>query len=362
MEGHGNPILQEDLDIIANAAIAVEEFKDSTVLVTGATGLVGVNLVRALACMNRIRQLNMTIYALVRNRQKAQMIYGELLQRTDIHLIEADLIADSFGQELSVVQFDHIIHAASVTTSKVMIEKPVETIMTSLVGTKRLLDLAHQVNAKNFVYISSMEVYGTFDGAETSMVTEEQMGYIDPLEVRSNYSQSKRMCENMCIAYHSQYGLNVKIARLSQTFGAGILSGENRVFAQFANSVLNKKDIVLHTKGLSEGNYCYLRDTIAAILVILVDGKAAQAYNVSNEETHTTIYDMAKMVCEEIANHEIRVVLDIPQSNIFGYAPDTKLKLKTDKLQALGWVPSVGLKEAYLRMIESIKWEQEQQV
>ncbi|MEX5396985.1 NAD-dependent epimerase/dehydratase family protein [Streptococcus sp. ZJ93] len=361
MEAHGNPILQEDLEIIASATIPIEQLKDSAILITGATGLVGVNLVRAFACMNRIRHLNMMIYALVRSRQKAQMIYGELLQRTDIQLIEADLIDDNFEQKIPLAIVDHIIHAASVTTSKVMIEKPVETIMTSLVGTKRLLDLAHQVNAKSFVYISSMEVYGTFDGFETSMVIEEQMGYINPLEVRSNYSQSKRMCENMCIAYHSEYGLNVKIARLSQTFGAGILPGENRVFAQFANSVLNKKDIVLHTRGLSEGNYCYLRDTVIAILVILLDGKAAQAYNVSNEESHTTIYDMAKMVCEEIANHEIRVVLDIPQSNIFGYAPDTKLKLKTDKLRALGWLPSVGLKEAYLRMISSMKWEQEQQ-
>ena len=70
----------------------------------------------------------------------------------------------------------------------------------------------------------------------------------------------------MCIAYMSEYNIPVKIARLAQTFGAGILPGENRVFAQFAKSAIKGKDIVLHTKGMSEGNYCYTRDCITGFV------------------------------------------------------------------------------------------------
>ena len=180
------------------------------------------------------------------------------------------------------------------------------------------------------------------------------MGYINPLALRSNYPLGKRMCENMCIAYSEQYRVPVRIARLSQTFGAGILPGENRVFAQFARSVIYNKDIVLHTKGLSEGNYCYTRDTITAILTIMLNGENQNAYNVSNEECHTTIADMAKMVASKLASGQINVIFDIPETNSYGYACDTKMKLNTDKLRKLGWKPSVNLEEAYRRLIKSM--------
>lgn len=150
--------------------------------------------------------------------------------------------------------------------------------------------------------------YGSFAEANNN-VTETELGYINPLAVRSNYPESKRLCENMCVAFWSEYGVPVKIARLSQTFGAGILSGENRVFAQFARSAIEGKDIVLHTRGLSEGNYCYTRDTIMGLFLILIKGENAEAYNVTNPETHTTIVDMARMVCQKFGNGKIKVVL-----------------------------------------------------
>ena len=199
-----------------------------------------------------------------------------------------------------------------------------------------------------------MEMYGSFKNCSDD-ITEDKLGYIDPLKVRSNYPESKRLCENMCIAYHSEYGVSVKIARLAQTFGAGILSGENRIFAQFARSVVDKKDIVLHTLGQSEGNYCYISDAVLGVMAILLSGENGEAYNVVNPITHTTIADMAKMVCEKIAGGTIKVIFDIPESNQFGYAADTKLRLNSVKLQSIGWKPRIDLETAYRRMIEYIK-------
>ena len=198
-----------------------------------------------------------------------------------------------------------------------------------------------------------MEMYGSFAEFNNN-VTETELGYIDPLAVRSNYPESKRLCENLCVAFYSEYDVPVKIARLSQTFGAGILPGENRVFAQFARSAIEGKDIVLHTKGLSEGNYCYTRDTVIGLLLILLNGKNAEAYNVTNPETHTTIADMAKMVCEKLGDNKIKVIFNIPETNMFGYAADTKMKLNSDKLKNLGWMPQIGLEEAYRRMMKSM--------
>lgn len=89
---------------------------------------------------------------------------------------------------------DYIIYCASVTASKIMIDKPVETINTAVLETNNMLILAASKKVKSFVYISYMEMYGTFE-EENCVVSEEKLGYINPLKVRSNYPESKRMCE-----------------------------------------------------------------------------------------------------------------------------------------------------------------------
>ena len=352
-EAGNDETLQEDLNYIANSKIPFEALRDSKVLVTGATGLIGVSLVRALLCANRVRNLNLQVLALIRNKEKAEKIYKELLNREDLILLIGDVT-----EKISAPQkVDYIVHCASVTASKVMVNNPVETLLTSIDGTKNVLNFAKENSCKSVVYVSSMEMYGSFTEASDN-VTETELGYINPLAVRSNYPESKRLCENMCVAYYSEYKVPVKIARLSQTFGAGILPGENRVFAQFAKSAIAGKDIVLHTKGMSEGNYCYTRDTIMGLFFILLKGVNAEAYNVANPETHTTIANMAKMVCEKFGGGKINVVFDIPESNTFGYATDTKMKLNADKLKSLGWKPEIGLEEAYRRMIQSMCGEE----
>lgn len=336
-----NEVLNEDLKYIKEYDLPYEVLKGKTVLVTGATGLIGVSLVRSLLYMGDIKVL-----AFVRNENKAKSIYE---QNSNLEIVVGDITCpiDIKGA------VDYIFHCASVTTSKIMVEQPVETLMTSIEGTKHILNLAKQKSCKSVVYVSSMEVYGAFDNLDHD-VTEDDLGYIDPLKVRSNYPEAKRLCENMCIAYLQEYGIPVKIARLAQTFGAGILPNENRVFAQFARSAINNENIILHTKGLSEGNYCYTRDCMTGLLTILLKGKDGEAYNVSNPNSHITIVDMAKMVAHEIAKGNIEVLFDIPETNTFGYAVDTKMKLSSNKLQKLGWNPEIGLEEAYKRMIKDM--------
>lgn len=347
-EAGNDETLQDDLNYIANSEIPFKQFKNSTILVTGATGLIGASLIRALLCANRIKKLKLKVIAFARNREKAEKIFGNILERKDISLVIGDV-----NEKMHVTQnIDYIFHCACITASKHMISYPVETILTSVDGTKNVLFLAKEKKSKSVVYLSSMEIYGNI---ESDNVTEKELGYIDPLAVRSNYPESKRLCENMCIAFYTEYGVPVKIARLAQTFGAGILEDENRVFAQFARSAMTGKNIILHTKGKSEGNYCYLRDAIVGLLYIMVKGENGEAYNVSNPNTHISISAMAEMVCERIANGAINIRYEIPDDNSFGYAADTKMKLNSDKLQKTGWKPKVDLEEMYKRMIRSME-------
>lgn len=161
-------------------------------MVTGATGLIGGMLVRALVCASELRGLNLKVVAVVRSREKAQKQLGEFI---------------SAGLELAVQDIqspvridgpvDYVIHGAGMTASKDFVDHPVETIMTALQGTKNLLEFAREKQVKSMVYLSSMEAYGVVEDANY-IVREKDYGYIDPLQVRSSYSESKPMGEGLC--------------------------------------------------------------------------------------------------------------------------------------------------------------------
>lgn len=340
----------EDMEILSSSNLPFKEYQNAVFLVTGATGLIGSLIVKNLLFCNKRHNLGLKIVAVVRNVQKAEKILKDFKDDSSLIFELCDLLNEKIKYKGKI---DYIIHTAAVTQSRLMVEKPVETVQLSLYSTDRLLDLAAKRQVRCFLYVSSMEVYGIMEKNEK--VGEHELGYIDLESVRSCYPESKRMCELLCNSYAAEYNVPVKIARLAQTFGAGILESENRVFAQFARSVLKGKDIVLHTKGESEGNYVYTRDAIKAIFILLANKEKTGTYNISNESSHTTIAKLAGFVAREIGEDCIKVVYDIPEnSESYGYAPDTKLFLDSAKMRQLGWQPEVGLKESFMRMMEDL--------
>ena len=342
-------VLQEDLQIIAQAALPWEKFRGCTFLVTGATGLIGSLFVRSLLAADRAHALGLRILAPVRDPAKAEKIFSDEPDTAALRFQQTDL-KDVWSVEGPV---DYILHAAAVTASKTMVEHPTEVIRTALGSMERLLELAGEKRVRKMLFLSSMEMYGQV-GEEKA--DETALGWLDLSKVRSCYPESKRMCECMANAWAAEYGVPVCSVRLAQTFGPGILEGEGRVFAQFARSAAAGEDIVLRTKGLSEGNYCYTRDAMRALLLLLTAGQPGEAYNVVNEETHRTIREMAELVAERVAGGKIRVVYDIPEDGTqTGYAADVKLRLDGGKLRALGWEPEVGLEEMYRRLTAELQ-------
>ena len=343
-------ILQRDLETL-NAKKCCENLRESTVLITGGTGLIGSLLIKTLLCANRLYNTNIRIIAMARSKEKVYKIFGALQNRENLRIIYSDIRDQIYVDE----EVNYIIHTASETASKNFISKPVETIQTTMIGTQNILEFAFQKKIKGMVFLSSMEAYGITDH-KLIKVSEADLGYIDILSARSSYSESKRMAECLCGAYSSEFNLPVVIARLAQTFGAGVNLCDSRVFAQFARSVIEKKDIVLHTNGESVGNYCYSTDAIEAIFLLLFSGNPGEAYNIVNEENTMTIKEMALMVTQKITNGKIGVIYDIPMNNsVYGYAPNVEMRLSSQKLNELGWKASVDMEETYIRMIESMK-------
>jgi nucleoside-diphosphate-sugar epimerase len=175
------------------------------------------------------------------------------------------------------------------------------------------------------------------------------------MSVRSSYPESKRMCENLCTSYFSEYGVPVKVVRLTQTFGEGVDYNDGRVFAEFARCAIENKDIVLKTKGETKKNYLYVYDAVSAIITVLFNGENGNAYNAANEETYCSIYEMAQMVAEKCGNKSIKVVIEEKDDILkFGYAPTLKMNLSTEKLKNLGWKPKKDLFGMFNVMIDDM--------
>jgi len=306
-------------------------------------GLINSILVKSILLKNKINNLNIKLILLVRNEEEAKKIFGE--NNKEISYIVSDII-NYIPQNLEI---DYIIHGASPTKSKFFIEKPVETMNISILGTKNILEQAKLSKVKSMVYMSSMEMYGTLN---SNNVDEQMQGFIDPLNSRSSYSQGKRTCELYSYSYFYEYGIPVKIARIAQTFGAGISKTESRVYKVFADAVLSQQDIVLKSAGTTIINFSYTTDTVIGILCILLNGKNGEAYNIVSDKTNMTILDSAKWLAEIYGNGKVRI--EIPKENS-GYAPNNNMILNNNKLKSIGWSFKYDLKHGYDRLLKYLR-------
>ena len=337
-------ILEEDFSVL-KSQYDFSMLKNASVFVTGATGLIGSQLLLFLDYLNRTENYSMKLIGLIRNKEKTQKVFDDRFKNITF------ILGDVLNLPKIPSPIDYIIHCASITSSMDIVSRPVETIDISVNGTLNVLRFAQSKAVKSMVYLSSMEVFGVTDGR--NKVCESDYGYIDILNTRSSYPESKRLCECLCHSFAKEYLSPVKNVRLAQTLGAGIDYNDTRVAAQFARAVIEKRNIVLKTTGSTKRPIIYTSDAVSAVLLVLLKGTDGHAYTAANEDTFCTIRETAEMIVSEISQNVIKLIFDIkevPQE----YAPNYNLNLSTSLLQSLGWSPKVGLKEAYERMIEGM--------
>ena len=384
----GSGVFEDDImRVVTDEAIPWREMEGATVFVTGVTGLVGSALVRVLNTANDVRGLGLTIIGCSRNIEDSKMLLQDHIidafiewdvrgafttdnVSVDTLSVETPMLGtsntttpmedESVADEIAMVtptavklpqRLDYIFHCAAITQSSEMVARPVDVIAAAVDGTRNVLELAKEKQCRSFVYLSSMEVYGQ---TELTEVRESDLGFVDLSLPRTCYPESKRMCENLCSAYLAQFGIPVKNARLALTFGAGMskIDGDSRVFMQFARKAIVGEDIELHTAGDSIINCCYITDTIAGLLIVLLNGENGEAYNIANPEASMAVRDMAAVVADKACGGRIGVITKIPDDiGKRGYAPDCGHIINIDKLRSLGWMPRYGLTEMFTRMM-----------
>lgn len=325
------PVLREDFEEISRAPLNWDALRGSRILVTGAGGLVGGLLCRFLLWLDAARSLDITVLAASRA--------GDAPEGCVPVLWDVTLPAHIDGA------VDYIFHCAADTRSKTMTERPADVLDTLILGTRNALALAEEKKTKSAVYLSSMEVYGN---CSAQVLRESDCGWADPRQARSCYPAGKRAAEALCCGWAKQCSVPVKIARLGQTFGAGVSENDSRVFAQFARSAEQGENIVLHTDGRSRGNYVSTADALLALFYMLLKGEDGELYNVA--AVSMTIRELAELAAG-CSSGRSRVVFDIPQGNPYGYATHQMGAMSADKLLSLGWTPRYGVEDMFKRLL-----------
>ncbi|MBR6179004.1 MAG: NAD(P)-dependent oxidoreductase [Bacteroidales bacterium] len=346
------PIYKEDMDYILNVPfIQWSDFKNTNILITGGTGHIGSNIINALLYVDLKLNLNINIYAVVRNLDKAQRMFQKQLDvSSSLHFYEG-----SVQHPISISKpIDYVIHCASPTASHEINSQPLQVIYSGVIGMVNLIEMVKNTGCKGFVYLSSMEAYGEITSEHS--LKEHMLGYLDLQNVRNSYPETKRMCEMLVKSAFAEYNLPAKSIRLAQTFGPGIAKNDSRVFAMMARCVINGDNIILKTSGTSKHPYLYTSQAVTAIISVLRYGENGKVYNAANPNTYCSIQEMAQFVCSEIAHSNISVEFDL-NSDISIYPKPSFLNMDVSALCSLGWTYSGTLKDMYERMISCMQYD-----
>lgn len=343
-----NRVLEDDLKTIIAEDLSWEKLKNKTVMITGASGMVGSYMLYVLLMLNDEKHYGIKVDAVMRNVNK---LPEEIRNREDVNVVVADVTKDI----PDVGDIDYIIHAASPASPLIMQNQPVETIAANTIGTFKTLELAKEKNAEGYLFISSREIYGQPDEGQ-EFFYENTYGFVDQLNPRSCYSEGKKAAETMCVCFHEEYGLNTKIARLAHTYGPGMSIYDGRVQADFLKNVYHNEDIVLKSEGTAVRTYTYIADAIAGMYRILLDSEDI-VYNIGNEVGKVSIRDLAEILVSIYPERGLKLVFDIPEGGTKGTAPYTLGILSSEKLRKLGWNPKYSVKDGFKRTLEYLELE-----
>lgn len=347
MFGYRNAIVRDDMDEMLQANLPWDQLEGKSCLVTGANGMIATYMVYLLMSLVRDKKMDIRVIALSRNRQRSEMLFADLLNDSHFELLIQDVCMPIHLEG----QLDYIFHFAGNASPYYIKNDPVGIMKSNLLGTINVLELAIEKNTDKEIFASTREVYGA--NVEKASLTETSFGYLDCLDARSCYPESKRAAETLCKSYSLQYGVDFNSVRIAHTYGPGMkLENDGRVMADLLKYVTQGRNIVLKSKGDALRAFCYVTDTVVGLMYILFHGEKSLAYNLSNETEEISIRDLADMLLELSPVKGLCIDYDIPERHPNAYCDYKRVRLDTSQLESLGWKPQVSLEEGISRVIK----------
>lgn len=342
-----NKLYLEDIERLTWESLDFEKLKNSSILITGARGLIGSFLIDTIIFLNENRNLNCHVYALGSSDAGLER-FKEYIGNDYFSYIIQDV-----NEKINInYKIDYIIHLASNTHPVLYATHPISTILTNVLGTKNLLDYAVNNNCKRFLFASSVEVYGE-NKDNTELFDENYCGYINSNTLRAWYPESKRCGETLCQAYKEEKNLDIVIARIARSYWPTIKKNDSRAISQFIDKALNKEDIVLKSEGLQLCSYTYVYDVVLGLLTILFNGENGEVYNISYPESDITLKEMAELIAKYV---DKKVVFDLPSDiERKWFSKASKARMDNKKIKNLGYNPRFNMNDGIKRTIDILK-------
>lgn len=352
MSLYDNKEYMDDVLCVAGLQLSWQKLQNRSVMLSGATGLIGSFLIDVILEKNINANLNCTVYALGRNEEKAKARFSKFADDPHFVFIPYDVKLPLVRDDIDTV--DYILHLASNTHPMLYSTDPIGTITTNIIGLQNLLDFAIEHHTTRFSFASSNEVYGENRG-DVELFDEDYCGYINCNTLRAGYPESKRCGEALCQAYKVQKGLDVVVTRFTRSYGPTMIMSDTKAISQFIRKCITGEDIVLKSEGTQYYSYTYMADAVSGLLWILLAGESGEAYNIAEEHSDIMLKDLAAIIA---GINGKKVVFEIPDAvETAGYSKATKARLNGQKLLELGWKPKYDIKsgmERTIRILESL--------
>ena len=241
------------------------------------------------------------------------------------------------------VEVDEIYNLACPASPVHYQHDPVQTTKTSVHGAINMLGLAKRLRCKIF-QASTSEVYGD---PSVHPQTEAYWGNVNPIGIRSCYDEGKRCAETLFFDYHRQHGLEIKVARIFNTYGPRMHPADGRVVSNFVMQALNGEPITLYGDGQQTRSFCYVDDLVAGFMAFMdTASDVSGPINLGNP-VEFTIRELAELVVEMTGSKSELVFRPLPQDDPMQRKPDI-----TRARETLGWEPSVPLRQGLVKTIE----------
>lgn len=343
-----NTLYMDDVIYVSTLDLPWEKLNNGSLLVSGATGLLGSFLVDVIMAKNT-QGLNCNVYAIGRNKERAAKRFEKYWGKPLFKFIQHDITEPLEDFEGKI---DFVLHLASNTHPLQYSQEPVSTITTNILGTCNMLEFAYSHQAVRSVFASSVEIYGESRG-DVEKFNEKYCGYIDSNTLRAGYPESKRCGEALCQAYIREKNLDIVIPRLSRCYGPTMLMSDSKALSQFLKNGLNGENIILKSTGTQYYSYSYVADAVSGILTAMLKGECGHAYNISDDNSDIRLKDLATTI-SRICGTE--VVFEIPDDNeAKGYSKATVALLDSTELRKLGWMAHYSIEDGLERTINILK-------
>jgi dTDP-glucose 4,6-dehydratase/UDP-glucuronate decarboxylase len=248
---------------------------------------------------------------------------------------------------------DWIIHGASIASPPVYRQYPLETIDVNVNGTRHMLDLLRR-GGSGMLLLSSSEIYGDPDPAHIP-TAEDYRGLVSCTGPRACYDESKRLAETLAMTYYRLHSSPVKIIRPFNVYGPGQRLDDGRIVPSLISAAFYRRPIVLYSDGRATRSFCYVRDAIHGMLLVLLSAVAGEAFNVGNDE-EVSVSEAAHIAAGLDGPPELPIHFEV--SGDRDYLSDNPQRRCPDltKLKNLGgWEPRVKVREGLARTLQSYR-------